>query len=120
MATIEQRLKVLEAASPKQYGNLEKQRTEAFGNASLQCWKVLKDRLPDEPKYIGHTQQIDYSKKYVTHDDKLNAAVERIKSGIITKDDQQVLDALPLDALAVMKMTAGEWVVWHTDLLESI
>ena len=51
---------------------------------------------------------------------KRKALAERIKSRKITDDDQQVLDALPLDALAIMEKTPSGWVVWTDDVMESI
>lgn len=118
MATLKSRLEVLESTSNTNPINAEAIKLKKFGVASGLCYQKLKVSLPsDSYKYVnGH--QIVY-RNHISHEDKLGAIAKRINAGGITKEDQQVLEALPLDALEKMNMTASEYIVFIQELLES-
>jgi len=118
MATVKQRLEELESVSRRRFVDADATvRSHALGK----CMESLKNSIPsDEPKYIQlpHSTKLDYS-GVVYHDKKCNALAS-LKVGELTLDDQNSLDALPIEALKTLGMSAKDFVMMIDDLLDSI
>lgn len=118
MATLKNRLEALKSTSKTNPINAEAIRLKKFGEASGLCYQKLQVSLPSDPYKYVNGKHIDY-RNHITHEDKREVLAKRIKAGGITKEDQQVLDALPLDALEVMGMTAAEYIIFIQEVLDS-
>ena len=101
--------------------DLEKEKMEKALSALSD---VLRSALPcDEPRRVqstiySHAINLDY-RGCLSFNEQLNHLARNIENGTIKKCDQEVIDALPQWALAVVEMTAVEYVGMCNDILSS-
>ncbi|OYV49266.1 MAG: hypothetical protein B7X10_02055 [Burkholderiales bacterium 21-58-4] len=112
MATLETRLRALELRKKK--AGPKDDRIEALIDAFLQSFQSDEpDRVPGPGK--GQIRLV-YPNTWQSDEDKRQAFVERVRSGMMTGEDSVILDRLEPDARAVMGMTGKEFVLFIGDM----
>ena len=119
LVTLKQRLEKLESASRCRFSDVD---SDIRDNAFRECMESLRNAIPsDEPKYIElpYSRQCDY-RGVINHDEKRHALANRIKAGTLRLYDHKVLNAISIQSLETIGMSAVEFVLMIDDLLESI